>query len=83
MADDYQMRYHGINEQFRAAQWDRLSYEGRKAACQQLENCLAAEKNLRPWQIVSVKMEGETFGYQYGNRIFINEYILENNSFMA
>lgn len=83
MADNYQMMYRGINEQFRSAQWDRLSYESRKAACQQLENCLAAERNSRPRQIVSVKMEGETFGYQYGNRIFINDYILKNNAFMT
>lgn len=79
--DKYMRRV--IDSQFREAQWQLLSPAERLNACQQLENRLAAERNAAPKRVYAERMEGKVFGYQRGNGIFVNAYVLEKNAFLT
>lgn len=70
-----------INGQFREVEWKRMSPNERRTACQQLENHLAQERGALPRRILSIPMEGRTYGYQSGKCIYINSYILDANAF--
>lgn len=68
---------------FRASEWEKLSPENRLIACQSLENRLAAERGSAPRTLVAEPMKGGAFGYQQGDKIYINSYLLERNQFLT
>lgn len=68
---------------FRARIWNQLTPQMKHQACQELENRLAAERNSVPRTIVAERMEGACYGYQSGNKIYINQNLLESGRFVT
>ena len=68
-----------LDGQFREAKWKHLTLDERLEACQMLENRLARERNATPRTIELKRMEEATFGYQSGDKIYINAHLLERD----
>ena len=77
------MTSHELNSLFREKNWNSLDENERLDACQELENRLAAERGSEPRTLVPEEMDGATYGYQQGNRIYMNQHVLRDNRFVS
>lgn len=79
-------RYHKYTDSqltflFSTNSWKNLSASQRLAACQEVENRYAAENNVKPCTVTSRPIEGRCYGWQNGNTICLNSYLLNDNQF--
>lgn len=68
---------------FRGDNWSRLTVSGRHQACQELENRLAHERGSASREVLLRDMDGSTYGYQFGDYIYINNHVLEEGRFVS
>lgn len=82
------MDYTGLSESelyamFVTENWKGLSASERLAACQEVENRFAISRNTIPLKLQSEEMMNRAYGYQLGNRIAINSYLLNDSVFQV
>lgn len=66
---------------FSSDTWRSLSFSQRINACQEVENRYAAENNVQPCTIIYQPMNGACYGWQNGNTICLNSYLLQDGQF--
>ena len=66
---------------FSSDTWKSLSFSQRLNACQEVENRYAAENNVHPCTITYRPMNGACYGWQNGNTICLNSYLLQDGQF--
>lgn len=66
---------------FSSDTWKSLSFSQRLNACQEVENRYAAENNVHPCTITYQPMNGACYGWQNGNTICLNSYLLQDGQF--
>ena len=66
---------------FSSDTWKSLSFFQRLNACQEVENRYAAENNVQPCTITYHPMNGACYGWQNGNTICLNSYLLQDGQF--
>lgn len=66
---------------FSSETWKTLSFSQRINACQEIENRYAAENNVQPCMITHQPMNGACYGWQSGNTICLNTYLLQDGQF--
>lgn len=66
---------------FSSESWKSLSFSQRINACQEVENRYAAENNVQPCTITYQPMNGACYGWQNGNTICLNSYLLQDGQF--
>ncbi|MGN8855876.1 hypothetical protein ACTNCB_03075 [Catenibacterium mitsuokai] len=66
---------------FSSDTWKSLSFSQRLNACQEVENRYAAENNVHPCTITYEPMNGKEYGWQNGNTICLNSYLLQDGQF--
>lgn len=66
---------------FSSDTWKSLSFSQRLNACQEVENRYAAENNVQPCTITHRPMNGACYGWQNGNTICLNSYLLQDGQF--
>lgn len=67
---------------FSSQMWNKLSFESKVDACQEVENRYALSNGVPPCTIQTEPMQGGTYGYQFGNTITLNESLLKNGTFI-
>lgn len=60
-----------LHSLFSSKTWNKLSFEDKVGACQEVENRYALSNGVAPCTIQTAKMQGGTYGYQIGNTTFI------------
>ena len=71
-----------LHSLFSSKTWNKLSFEDKVGACQEVENRYALSNGVAPCTIQTAKMQGGTYGYQIGNTITLNESLLKNGTFI-
>lgn len=66
---------------FSSDTWKSLSFSQRLNACQEVENRYATENNVQPCTITYQPMNGACYGWQNGNTICLNSYLLQDGQF--
>ncbi len=66
---------------FSSDTWKSLSFSQRLNACQEIENRYAMENNVHPCTITYQPMNGACYGWQNGNTICLNSYLLQDGQF--
>ena len=66
---------------FSAESWKGLSFSEKMNACQEVENRYAAENNVQPCTVTHEKMDGACYGWQSGNTICLNTYLVQDGQF--
>lgn len=66
---------------FSSETWKTLSFSQRISACQEIENRYAVENNVHPCIITYQPMDGACYGWQSGNTICLNSYLLQDGQF--
>lgn len=66
---------------FSSDTWRFLSFSQRINACQEIENRYASENNVQPCTITYKPMNGACYGWQNGNIICLNLYLLQDSQF--
>ena len=66
---------------FSSDTWGSLSFSQRINACQEIENRYAAENNVQPCLVTHQPMNGNYYGWQSGNTICLNSYLLQDGQF--
>lgn len=68
---------------FSSDNWQSLSFSERMNACQEIENRYAAENNVQPCTVTHQPMNGACYGWQNGNTICLNSYLVADGQFSA
>lgn len=66
---------------FSSENWQSLSFAERMNACQEVENRYAAENNVQPCTVTHQPMNGACYGWQSGNTICLNSYLVADGQF--
>lgn len=66
---------------FSSDTWKSLTFSQRLNACQEVENRYAAENNVHPCTITYEPINGKEYGWQNGNIICLNSYLLQDGQF--
>lgn len=70
-----------IEAQFATENWSQMNFTQRLDACRRLEENYAAENGVQPSLVTFEYMDGASYGYQNGNTITLNAYILDEGTF--
>lgn len=66
---------------FSSDNWQTMSFTERMQACQEVENRYAAENNVQPCTVTHEPMNGACYGWQSGNTICLNTYLVADGQF--
>lgn len=66
---------------FSSDNWKSLTFSQRIDACQEIENRYATENNVQPCLVTHEPMNGAYYGWQNGNTICLNSYLLRDGQF--
>lgn len=66
---------------FSSDNWQSMSFTERMNACQEVENRYAAENNVQPCTVTHQPMNGACYGWQSGNTICLNTYLVADGQF--
>lgn len=66
---------------FSSDNWQSMSFAERMNACQEVENRYAAENNVQPCTVTHQPMNGACYGWQSGNTICLNSYLVADGQF--
>lgn len=72
---------HQLTALFGSENWQSLSFAERMNACQEVENRYAAENNVQPCTVTHQPMDGACYGWQSGNTICLNSYLVADGQF--
>lgn len=72
---------HQLTALFSSENWQSMSFAERMNACQEVENRYATENNVQPCTVTHQPMNGACYGWQSGNTICLNSYLVADGQF--
>lgn len=84
----YPTQYGQISNQellslFGTSSWDKLSFESKMDACQEVENRYAAANQVPPCKVTAEPMLGGSYGYQGAGVVTLNEHLVRDGQFVT